>query len=132
MMTDPIADMLARIRNAGNARHKSVNIPHSKLKMLILDVLKESGYIGEFSVIEAGVKSHINVNLRYDAETRSSAIAGIQRVSRPGRRVYVATDEIPKVLSGLGVNILSTSYGVLTDREARSRKTGGEVLLKVW
>lgn len=132
MMTDPISDMLTRIRNASRVRHSSVNVPHSKLKVQILDVLKTNGYIEDFSVATEGVKSNITVSLRYDPVTKGSSIDGIQRVSTPGRRVHVPSDEIPRVLSGLGLSVLSTSKGVLTDRQARAQQVGGEVLLKVW
>ncbi len=132
MMTDPIADLLARIRNASMVHHKSVTLPASRLKVKILDVLKVSGYIDDYQVVEAVPQSSITVFLRYDATSKESAIMGLERVSRPGRRVYVGKEEIPKVLSGLGVSVLSTSKGILADREARSQGVGGEVLLKVW
>ncbi len=132
MMTDPIADMLTRIRNAGMARHKNVTVAHSKQKERILDVLKTNGYIDGFQAVEYGSKRDIKVQLRYDEATREPVIAGIERVSKPGRRVYASADEAPKVLSGLGISILSTSLGLLTDREARAKNVGGEVLLKVW
>jgi small subunit ribosomal protein S8 len=132
MMTDPIADLLARIRNASMVHHKSVTLPASKLKVKILDVLKVAGYIDDYQIVEAVPQSSITVFLRYDATSKESAIMGLERVSRPGRRVYVGKEEIPKVLSGLGVSVLSTSKGILADREARSQGVGGEVLLKVW
>ena len=132
MMTDPIADLLARIRNASMVHHKSVTLPASRLKVKILDVLKVSGYIDDYQVVEAVPQSSITIFLRYDATSKESAIMGLERVSRPGRRVYVGKEEIPKVLSGLGVSVLSTSKGILADREARSQGVGGEVLLKVW
>ncbi len=132
MMTDPISDMLTRIRNAARVRHASVNVPHSNLKVGILEVLKKEGYIEDFNVTKEGVKANITVFLRYDPATRESSIAGIERVSSPGRRVHVPTDEVPSVLSGLGVSVLSTSKGLMTDKEARSQKVGGEVILKVW
>ena len=132
MMTDPISDMLTRIRNASRVRHKTVNVPHSKLKTQILEVLKTNGYIEDFKVATEGAKSTITVFLRYDPVTRESSIDGIERVSTPGRRVHVPSAEIPQVLSGLGLSVLSTSKGVLTDRQARAEKVGGEVLLKVW
>lgn len=132
MMTDPIADMLARIRNAAMVHHKTVSVPFSKLKAKILEVLKTNGYIDDFQIVEAGPKSAITVFLRYDPASKECAIAGIERVSRPGRRVYVGTGDIPKVLSGLGLSVLSTSKGILADREARAQHVGGEVILKVW
>lgn len=132
MLTDPIADMLARIRNAAMVHHKTVTLPVSKMKLRILEVLKENGFIDDFQVAEAGPQGAVTVFLRYDPKSKESAIAGIERVSRPGRRVYVAKTEIPKVLSGLGVSVLSTSKGILADRQARAEGVGGEVLLKVW
>lgn len=132
MLTDPIADMLARIRNAAMVHHKTVTLPVSKMKLRILEVLKENGFIDDFQVAEAGVQGAVTVFLRYDPKSKESAIAGIERVSRPGRRVYVGKTEIPKVLSGLGVSVLSTSKGILADRQARAEGVGGEVLLKVW
>lgn len=132
MLTDPIADMLARIRNATMVHHKTVTLPASKMKLRILEVLKANGFIDDFQVAEAGPQAAVTVFLRYDPKSKESAIAGIERVSRPGRRVYVAKTEIPKVLSGLGVSVLSTSKGILADRQARAEGVGGEVLLKVW
>lgn len=132
MLTDPIADMLARIRNAAMVHHKTVTLPVSKMKLRILEVLKENGFIDDFQVAEAGPQGAVTVFLRYDPKSKESAIAGIERVSRPGRRVYVGKTEIPKVLSGLGVSVLSTSKGILADRQARAEGVGGEVLLKVW
>jgi small subunit ribosomal protein S8 len=132
MLTDPIADMLARIRNAAMVHHKSVTLPASKQKLRILEVLKENGYVEDFQVAEAGPQPSVTVFLRYDSKSKESAIMGIERVSRPGRRVYVGKTEIPKVLSGLGVSILSTSKGILADRQARAEGVGGEVILKVW
>lgn len=132
MMTDPIADLLARIRNASMVHHKSVNIPASKLKLRILEVLKTNGYIEDFQEVKSGPQGSLTVFLRYDAKTKECAIMGLERVSRPGRRIYVGHEEIPKVLSGLGVSVLSTSKGILADREARAQGLGGEVLLKVW
>lgn len=132
MLTDPIADMLARIRNAAMVHHKTVTLPVSKMKLRILEVLKENGFVDDFQVAEAGPQGAVTVFLRYDPKSKESAIAGIERVSRPGRRVYVGKTEIPKVLSGLGVSVLSTSKGILADRQARAEGVGGEVLLKVW
>ena len=130
MMTDPIADMLSRIRNAIMAQHERVEIPLSKLKMRIAEILKDEGYISDFSVIDEH-PSRINVVLKYGRE-RSSAIMGMQRTSRPGKRVYVSHKELPKVLNGMGIAIVSTSRGVLTSAEARKRGVGGEVLCEVW
>ncbi len=132
MMTDPIADMLTRIRNAATAQHKSLSLPASKLKVRILELLKENGYIQDFQLVETKPQPHVTVQLKYDTTGKECVIAGIERVSRPGRRVYVGKAEVPKVLSGLGVNVMSTSKGILTDREARDKGVGGEVMLKVW
>lgn len=112
--------------------HKSVTMPASKLKLRILEVLKQAGYVDDFQTVADGARQNVTVFLRYDAKSKESAIMGIERVSRPGRRVYVNKGEIPKVLSGLGVSVLSTSKGILPDRQARAEGVGGEVLLKVW
>jgi small subunit ribosomal protein S8 len=136
MMTDPISDMLTRIRNGALARHDRVNMPHSILKERVAHVLKGEGYIDEVHVDDgleetAGGKRTLTVVLRYGRE-KSPAIDGLRRVSSPGRRVYVAHDQIPKVCSGMGISILSTSRGVLTDKEARKQRVGGELLCEVW
>jgi small subunit ribosomal protein S8 len=133
MTTDPIADMLARIRNASMARHASTLMPASKIKKAIAEILKAEGFIADVRDEEASEKNfaQIRVVLKYNRD-KDSAFAGIRRVSRPGRRVYVGHDDIPRVLSGLGVSILSTSHGVLSDKEARRRKVGGELLCEVW
>ena len=133
MTTDPIADMLARIRNASMARHASTLMPASKIKKAIAEILKAEGFIADVRDEEASEKkfAQIRVVLKYNRD-KDSAFAGIRRVSRPGRRVYVGHDDIPRVLSGLGVSILSTSHGVLSDKEARRRKVGGELLCEVW
>lgn len=130
MMTDPIADMLARIRNASLARQERTSIPLSKLKVRIADILKQEGFIKDYSVDNSGYGS-IQVELKYTRD-RSSAIAGMRRASRPGRRFYVGYRDIPKVLNGLGVAIMSTSRGVMTDKTAREQQVGGEVLCEVW
>jgi small subunit ribosomal protein S8 len=133
MTTDPIADMLARIRNASMARHDSTLMPASKVKRAIAEILKAEGFIADVrdeQQPESGFKQ-IRVVLKYNRE-KHAAFAGIRRVSRPGRRVYVGHDDIPRVLSGLGVSILSTSAGVMTDKEARRRRVGGELLCEVW
>ena len=132
MMTDPIADMLSRIRNAALARHERAEMPHSNLKEHIGTVLKGEGFIDDVRVSEAdeGHKTLVLV-LRYGRD-RSSAIDGVRRVSTPGRRVYVRHDRIPRVVSGMGVSILSTSRGVMTDKEARRQRVGGELLCEVW
>jgi small subunit ribosomal protein S8 len=130
-MTDPIADMLTRIRNALIAKHESVEIPASTMKKAIAQILVEEGYIKSFEVITDGEKKTIRVQLKYGAN-KQRVIVGIKRISRPGLRVYARKDEMPKVLGGLGIAIVSTSRGVLTDREARKQGVGGEVLAYVW
>jgi len=130
-MTDPIADFLTRIRNAGQARQRQVVAPASKLKEAIAEILRREGFIESFSTEADGKQGVMTVNLRYDDENRA-IILGLKRVSRPGRRVYVGKDELPRVLGGLGINVLSTSRGVVTDREARRLGVGGEVLCQVW
>lgn len=132
-MTDPIADMLTRIRNANIAMHDEVRMPSSKLKVALADVLHREGYIGEFSASEnvEGPGSTLTIAMKYSPE-RERVINGIKRVSKPGLRVYTKSDEIPRVLGGLGVAVLSTSNGLITDRAARKAKVGGEVLCYVW
>ncbi|MCF7924198.1 MAG: 30S ribosomal protein S8 [Candidatus Izimaplasma sp.] len=132
VMTDPIADMLTRIRNANQMKHKKVDVPASKLKSEILKVLKQEGYITDFeSVSDGGVQGTLRVYLKYlDNEER--VIRGLKKISKPGLRVYAKTDDLPKVLNGLGIAIISTSKGLLTDRAARSEKVGGEVLAYIW
>lgn len=133
MMTDPVSDMLARIRNAAMARHERTHVPASKMKKAIAELLKQEGYVADVSQDEWGPKKHptLTITLKYGSN-RKAAFEGIKRVSRPGRRVYVRHDDIPRVLSGLGVSILSTSQGLMTDKEARRRKVGGELLCEVW
>lgn len=133
MVSDPIADMLSRIRNAALARHDRTEIPASKMKLAVAKILKEEGYIADVqeSAEEALSKKTITIVLKYGRD-RQSAIDGIKRVSRPGRRVYVRHDRIPRVLSGLGISILSTSRGLVSDRDARRLKLGGELLCEVW
>ena len=131
MMTDPVADLLARIRNAGKAHHPEIVCPSSKLRHAIAKVLSAEGYLGEVRVEKRDGKDVLVMRVRYDGSGRA-LIAGLRRVSRPGRRVYVASDEIPKVRSGLGVAVISTSKGVLPDREARAASMGGELLCEVW
>jgi small subunit ribosomal protein S8 len=131
--TDPIGDMLTRIRNASNARHEKVLIPGSRLKVRIAEVLRDEGFIKEFVVHEegTGTQGAITVLLKYNAD-REPAISDIKRVSKPGLRRYVPTGEIPRVLNGMGIAILSTSKGVMADREARKQKVGGELICTVW
>jgi small subunit ribosomal protein S8 len=137
MLTDPIADMLTRIRNAALARHDRIELPASKLKYAVANILKLEGYIADVQQQadgQQGVEAHtrkITIVLKYGRD-RQSAIDGIRRVSRPGRRVYVRHDRIPRVFSGLGISILSTSHGLVSDRDARRLKLGGELLCEVW
>ena len=129
--TDPIGDMLTRIRNASSARHEKCLVPKSGLKVRIAEVLKEEGFIKDFLVHQDGVQGAITIILKYSAD-REPAISDIKRVSKPGLRRYVANDSIPRILSGMGIAILSTSNGVLVDREARKQKVGGELICTVW
>ena len=130
-MTDPIADMLTRIRNANNAGHKTVEMPASKEKKAIAEILLEEGYINKVDFIDDDKQGIIKITLKY-GENKSKVIAGLKRISKPGLRVYAGNNEIPKVLNGLGVAIISTSKGVLTDKEARGAGVGGEVICYVW
>ena len=130
-MSDPIADLLTRIRNASSAEHEKVDIPSSKLKVRITEILKEEGFIKNFRLIEDKKQGTLRVYLKY-GPGNERIISGLVRVSKPGRRVYVAKDKIPSILGGMGVAILSTSQGVMTDRAVRKQKLGGEVLAYVW
>ncbi len=130
-MTDPIADMLARLRNANSAYHDAVTMPHSKLKVGIAEILKQEGYIAGWHVEDAAVGQSLVLELKY-GPSRERSIAGLRRVSKPGLRVYAKSTALPKVLGGLGVAILSTSSGLLTDRQASQKGVGGEVLAYVW
>ena len=130
-ITDPIADMLTRIRNANTARHESVDIPASNVKKAIAEILLGEGYIKNYQIIDDGKQGIIRVTLKY-AENKQRVISGIKRISKPGLRVYASKEELPKVLRGLGVAIISTSKGVMTDKKARSENVGGEVLAYVW
>ena len=130
-ITDPIADMLTRLRNASAARHESVDVPASKMKKAIAEILLEEGYIKNFQVVEDGGQGVIKIALKYTA-TGEKAITGIRRVSKPGLRGYAPADELPQVLRGLGVAVISTSRGVMTDKQARAAHIGGEVLAFVW
>ena len=130
-MTDPIADMLSRIRNAARAAHEDVQIPTSKIKESIAKILAEEGYVDGYEVVRDAGHPYLQITLRY-SEDREPAIAGIRRVSKPGRRVYRGASDLPRVLGGLGVAIISTSHGVMTDKEARRSRVGGEVLAYVW
>ena len=130
-MTDPVADFLTRLRNANSAYHESINLPHSKLKANIAEILKSEGYIAGFEVKDAEVCKTLSVDLKF-GPNRERAIAGIKRVSKPGLRVYAKANELPRVLGGLGIAILSTSSGLLTDRQAAKKGVGGEVVAYVW
>ena len=130
-MTDPVADMLTRLRNANSAHHDSVSLPSSKLKTNIAEILKQEGYISSWEVSDARVGQTLTLTLKY-GPNRERSIAGIKRVSKPGLRVYAKSEELPKVLGGLGIAIISTSKGLMTDREARKQMIGGEVLAYIW
>ena len=130
-ITDPIADMLTRIRNANSARHLTVDIPASNLKKSIAEILLEEGYIKNYQIIDDGKQGIIRVSLKY-AENKQRVISGIKRISKPGLRIYASTEELPKVLKGLGIAIISTSKGVMTDKKARKENVGGEVLAYIW
>lgn len=131
VMTDPIADMLTRIRNANQMKHATVDIPASKLKTEILTLLKSEGYITNFVLVNDGVQGTLKVTLKY-LVNQERAVRGLKKISKPGLRVYAKTDELPRVLNGLGIAIVSTSQGIMTDREARRKQVGGEVLAYVW
>lgn len=130
-MSDPLADMLTRIRNANMVKHDTVEIPHSKLKAHVAENLKKEGYINGFDLIEDSKQGMIKIDLKYTKDN-TGVITGIKRVSKPGCRVYVQSSDIPKVMSGLGISILSTSKGVISDKEARALGVGGELLCDVW
>ncbi|AVQ16415.1 ribosomal protein S8 [Fusobacterium gonidiaformans 3-1-5R] len=129
-LTDPIADMLTRIRNANAVMHEKVDVPFSKMKERIAEILKEQGYISNYKIVTDGTKQNIRVYLKYDGKER--VIKGIKRISKPGRRVYSSVEDMPRVLSGLGIAIVSTSKGIVTDKVARMENVGGEVLAFVW
>ena len=130
-ITDPVADMLTRIRNANSAKHDSVDVPASNLKKAIAQILLEEGYIKNFQLIDDGTQGVIRITLKYGAG-KEKVISGLRRVSKPGLRVYAGADELPKVLRGLGIAIVSTSKGIMTDKKAREAHVGGEVLAFVW
>ena len=130
-ITDPIADMLTRVRNAGNAKHETVDVPASKMKKAIAEIMLNEGYIKNYQVIDDGTQGVIRITLKY-LPGKEKAIQGLRRVSKPGLRVYAGADELPKVLKGLGIAIVSTSKGVMTDKAARAAHIGGEVLVIVW
>ena len=130
-ITDPVADMLTRIRNANNAKHETVDVPASNMKKSIAQILLDEGYIKAYTVVEDGTQGMIHITLKYNAG-KEKVITGLRRVSKPGLRVYVGADELPQVLRGLGIAIVSTSKGVMTDKAARAAHVGGEVLAFVW
>ena len=131
-MNDPIADMLTRIRNANTAKHDTVDVPVSKIKLAIADILVKEGYVAKYEIVEDGNFKNIRITLKYGANKNEKIISGIKRISKPGLRHYVGSDELPRVLGGLGIAILSTNQGVITDKEARKLHVGGEVLAYVW
>ena len=131
-MSDPIADMLTRIRNANTAKHDTVDVPSSKMKLAIADILVNEGYIAKYDLVEDGAFQNIHINLKYGKDKNEKIISGIKRISKPGLRIYAGKDQLPKVLGGLGIAILSTNKGVITDKEARKLQVGGEVLAFVW
>ena len=130
-ITDPVADMLTRIRNANSAKHETVDVPASNLKKAIAQILLEEGYIKSYSIVDNGNQGMIHITLKYVGK-KQSALTGLKRVSKPGLRIYAGADELPKVLKGLGIAIVSTSKGVMTDKKARELHIGGEVLAFVW
>ena len=131
-MSDPIADMLTRIRNANTAKHDTVDVPASKMKLAIANILVDEGYITKYDLVEDGAFKTIHITLKYGADKNEKVISGLKRISKPGLRVYANTEDIPKVLGGLGTAIISTNKGVVTDKEARKLGVGGEVLCFVW
>lgn len=131
-MSDPIADMLTRIRNANTAKHDTVDVPASKMKIAIANILLDEGYIKKYELVDDGNFQNIHIELKYGADKNERIITGLKRISKPGLRVYAGKDELPKVLGGLGVAIISTNQGVITDKEARRLQVGGEVLAFVW
>ena len=131
-MSDPIADMLTRIRNANAAKHDTVDVPASKMKLAIAEILLEEGFIKKFDVVEDGSFKTIHITLKYGADKNDKIISGIKRISKPGLRVYAGKEDMPKVLGGLGIAIVSTNQGVITDKKARELGVGGEVLAFVW
>ena len=130
-ITDPVADMLTRIRNANSAKHDTVDVPASNLKKSIAQILLDEGYIKSYSIVDNGTQGVIHITLKYNAN-KEKVITGLRRVSKPGLRIYAGADELPKVLKGLGIAIISTSKGVMTDKKARELHVGGEVLAFVW
>jgi small subunit ribosomal protein S8 len=132
MNSDPIADMLTRIRNANTAKHDTVDVPASKMKVSIANILLNEGYIKSFELVDAGAFKNIHITLKYGKDKNDKVLSGLKRISKPGLRVYANVEDLPKVLGGLGTAIISTNKGVITDKEARKANVGGEVLCFVW
>ena len=132
LVLDPIADMLTRIRNANTAKHDTVDVPASKMKIAIADILLNEGYIAKYDIVEDGNFKTIRITLKYGVDKNEKVISGLKRISKPGLRVYASSEELPRVLGGLGTAIISTNQGVITDKEARKLQIGGEVLCFVW
>ncbi len=130
--SDPVADMLTRIRNANTAKHDSVEVPSSKMKLAIAQILKDEGYIADFAVTGDGAAKTINITLKYGRDKNDHILSGLKKISKPGLRIYASVDELPKVLGGLGIAIISTNEGILTDKQAREKNVGGEVLAYIW
>ena len=131
-MSDPIADMLTRIRNANTAKHDTVDVPSSKMKLAIADILVDEGYIAKYDLVEEGNFKTIRITLKYGKDKNEKIISGLKKISKPGLRVYAGAEDMPRVLGGLGIAIVSTNLGDMTDKEARAKKVGGEVLAFVW
>ena len=131
-MSDPIAEMLTRIRNANTAKHDTVDVPSSKMKLAIANILLDEGYIEKYDIVEDGVFKTIHITLKYGADKNEKVITGLRRISKPGLRVYANSADLPRVLGGLGTAIISTNHGVITDKEARKLGVGGEVLCYIW
>ena len=131
-MSDPIADMLTRIRNANTAKHDTVDVPASKTKVAIAKILLDEGYISKYELVSDGAFENIHITLKYGKDKNVKIISGLKRISKPGLRVYAGRDELPKVLGGLGIAIVSTNLGVMTDKEARKNNVGGEILAYIW
>ena len=131
-MSDPIADMLTRIRNANTAKHDTVDVPASKIKVAIADILVKEGYVAKYDIVEDGNFKNIRITLKYGADKNEKIITGLKRISKPGLRIYAGKDELPRVLGGLGIAVISTSKGVISDKEARKLGIGGEVICYVW
>ena len=132
VVSDPIADMLTRIRNANTAKHDTVDVPSSKMKLAIANILVDEGYIAKYELVDEGAFQTIRITLKYGVDKNDKVISGLKRISKPGLRVYASKDELPKVLGGLGIAIISTNQGVVTDKKARELQVGGEVLAFVW